>query len=76
MKNLTMKYGNGELTIVWKPVLCAHSANCVKGLPAVFDNKRRPWIDPQGAPSSRIIEQVRSCPSGALSILATPDKAG
>lgn len=67
-----MKYGNEELTIVWKPVLCAHSANCVKGLPAVFDNNRKPWIDAQGAPSSRIREQVKLCPSGALSIIPAP----
>ena len=62
------EYTNGEITIVWKPEKCIHSANCVKGLPAVFDNTRKPWIDPQAADSQAIINQVAKCPSGALSI--------
>lgn len=60
------EYSNGEVTIVWKPDLCIHSANCVRGLPAVFDNRKRPWINAQGASTEEIIEQVKQCPSGAL----------
>lgn len=61
------EYTNGEVTIVWKPDLCIHSAKCVGGLPAVFDNKARPWINAGGAGSEAIIAQVKQCPSGALS---------
>jgi uncharacterized Fe-S cluster protein YjdI len=29
--------------------------------------KKKPWINPNGASSERIIEQIKKCPSGALS---------
>lgn len=63
----TMKYTNGEVTIVWKPNVCIHSTLCWKGLGDVFKPKERPWIQPEGADTEKIIEQVRQCPSGALS---------
>ena len=66
MKDITKKYTNGEVTIVWKPALCIHSANCFNGLGEVFDPKKRPWITTEGAGTVRIIEQVKKCPSGAL----------
>jgi uncharacterized Fe-S cluster protein YjdI len=60
-------YTNGELTVVWKPKVCIHSALCWKGLIQVFNPKERPWIKMDGASTERIIEQVKKCPSGALS---------
>ena len=62
-----IKYPNDEITVVWKPDFCQHSARCWKHLPEVFDYKNRPWIKPNGASSEKIIEQVKKCPSGALS---------
>jgi uncharacterized Fe-S cluster protein YjdI len=61
------KYSNGEVTIVWKPDLCIHSGNCVRGLPQVFRPKEKPWIAPQKATTEQIMAQVKKCPSGALS---------
>ncbi|MFI5153446.1 MAG: (4Fe-4S)-binding protein [Chitinophagales bacterium] len=69
MGQKTFKYSNGEITIVWQPEICKHSGNCVRGLPKVFDWKRRPWIDPMAADSQTMMEQVKKCPSGALSFL-------
>lgn len=60
------EYTNEEVTIVWQPDLCSHSANCVKGLPDVFDTKKRPWINAHGENTQAIIDQVKQCPSGAL----------
>jgi uncharacterized Fe-S cluster protein YjdI/CDGSH-type Zn-finger protein len=45
---------------------CLHFAECVRGLPAVFDVKQRPWIQPANAQADEIAEVVRRCPSGAL----------
>ncbi|MDR1544137.1 MAG: (4Fe-4S)-binding protein [Prevotellaceae bacterium] len=62
-------YTNGEVTIVWKPDLCQHAAFCGKELPEVFKPKEKPWINPNGASTERIIKQVKRCPSGALSFI-------
>lgn len=67
-EEIVKKYSNGEVTVVWKPALCIHSTNCFAGLPAVFDPRRRPWVDIQAASSDTIVAQVRKCPSGALSV--------
>lgn len=69
MEDIIKKYDNGEVTVVWQPHLCAHSGNCVRGLPSVFDNKAKPWINIQGANTEAIISQVKQCPSGALSFV-------
>lgn len=64
-----MKYTNGEVTVIWQPNLCIHSAICAKGLPGVFNPQRRPWVDMSQSDMQTIIEQVRKCPSGALSYI-------
>ena len=67
-KNDSVKeYTNGEVTIVWKAGLCIHSANCVRGLPQVFNSKALPWVNPEGAGTQAIVDQINKCPSGALS---------
>jgi uncharacterized Fe-S cluster protein YjdI len=70
----TLKYTNNEVTVVWKPKTCIHSSICWKGLIEVFNPKERPWIKIDGANTERIIEQVRKCPSGALSYYMNADK--
>ncbi len=73
-KNVVKEYSNGEATIVWHNALCKHSANCVRGLPEVFNSKASPWINPTGAGTEKIVEQVKKCPSGALSFYMNADK--
>jgi uncharacterized Fe-S cluster protein YjdI len=70
MKDITKKYTNGEITIVWKPNMCIHSTMCwkeVTGLREVFNPMEKPWIKPEGASTKRIVDQIKQCPSGALS---------
>ncbi|MFF2862207.1 (4Fe-4S)-binding protein [Streptomyces rubiginosohelvolus] len=45
---------------------CLHAAECVRGLPAVFDVDRRPWVQPDNAPADEVAEVIHRCPSGAL----------
>jgi uncharacterized Fe-S cluster protein YjdI/CDGSH-type Zn-finger protein len=61
------EYSNGEITVFWDPKKCIHSANCVRGLPRVFNHDSRPWINMKGASSEEIMEVIDKCPSGALS---------
>ncbi|HRC32099.1 MAG TPA: (4Fe-4S)-binding protein [Bacteroidia bacterium] len=77
MKEITKKYTNGEVTIVWQPTVCIHSAICWRGengLPEVFNPAEKPWIKPEGANTKRIIDQIKKCPSGALSYFMNEDK--
>jgi uncharacterized Fe-S cluster protein YjdI len=67
MIEMIKEYSNGEITIVWKPDLCTHAAYCWEQLPQVFDPQKSPWVEPRGATTEQIIEQVGKCPSGALS---------
>jgi uncharacterized Fe-S cluster protein YjdI len=66
-KAVTKKYTNGEVTVVWRPAACIHSTICFRGLPRVFDPRRRPWVDVAAADTAKIVAQVEQCPSGALS---------
>ncbi|HAM02704.1 MAG TPA: hypothetical protein DCQ30_10850 [Acidimicrobiaceae bacterium] len=60
-----------DVTVSFDPEVCQHSGNCVRGLAAVFDANRKPWIDPDGASVEEVIAQVGRCPSGALRIEPT-----
>jgi uncharacterized Fe-S cluster protein YjdI len=68
MPKETIRYTKDNITVVWKPNLCIHSAVCARGLPTVFNPSKRPWINMVGAELEAIVAQVGKCPSGALSI--------
>lgn len=59
-------YQAPEISVTFEARRCLHAAECLNGLPAVFDATRRPWIQPDAAPADRLAEVVRRCPSGAL----------
>ena len=50
---------------------CIHAAECVHGLPAVFDPNAKPWVNPDGADAAALVAAVARCPSGALAIEST-----
>lgn len=64
---IVKKYTDQDITVVWKPNLCIHSEKCFHGLPEVFNPQNRPWINIDGAKNEQITEQIKQCPSGALS---------
>lgn len=61
-------YVGAELTIHDNRGLCAHAGVCTDSLPQVWRMGKEPWIDPDGASSDEIVDVVRRCPSGALSV--------
>ena len=65
------EYTLGDLTVVWQPHLCIHSAICFRSLPAVFKPRERPWIQLQEGVTQDIKDTVNACPSGALSLKHT-----
>jgi uncharacterized Fe-S cluster protein YjdI len=61
---------NNGLTVVWKPKLCIHAAECVKRLPQVYNPNEKPWIKVENASAEELMEQINACPSGALSYIS------
>lgn len=66
----TKAYKGNDLTVTFDADICIHAAHCVRELPAVFDLKERPWVQPANAAAAEVVAQVGRCPSGALQILS------
>ena len=62
-------YAGKALDVAFDTDTCIHAGECVRGLPKVFDPKRKPWILPDEAPADAIRDVVARCPSGALEIV-------
>jgi uncharacterized Fe-S cluster protein YjdI/CDGSH-type Zn-finger protein len=60
------EYSNGKITVRFDPNICMHSGVCVHGLPPVFDVNRPRWIDVNAEAVDKIVDQIKKCPSGAL----------
>ncbi len=60
-------YVGKEITLHDNRGICSHAGLCTDQLELVFRLEHEPWIDPEAAQASEIIEIVKSCPSGALS---------
>ena len=75
MREVVKKYSNGEVTVVWTSKLCTHSGNCVRGLPEVFNLEKHPWINVSASETETVAQQVRRCPSGALSYFMNENEA-
>ena len=54
------------ITVTFDPNICRHTGVCVRGLPLVFDVKRKRWVRPELAAPEEVAAQVARCPSGAL----------
>lgn len=52
--------------------ICRHFAECVRGMPEVFDKSKRPWIDPTVANTPESADMLREvigrCPTHALHV--------
>ncbi|MEO0425364.1 MAG: CDGSH iron-sulfur domain-containing protein [Pseudomonadota bacterium] len=58
--------GGASVTVWYTPVLCSHAGECQRLASAVFDPKREPWVQPQGAEIGPLLKALSACPSGAL----------
>jgi uncharacterized Fe-S cluster protein YjdI/CDGSH-type Zn-finger protein len=59
-------YRGEQVEVSFDAGLCIHAAECVRGLPAVFDRDRRPWILADNASPQDLVAVIDRCPSGAL----------
>ncbi|MGV8909013.1 MAG: (4Fe-4S)-binding protein [Propionicimonas sp.] len=67
------EYRGPIIDVSFDPEVCRHAAECVRGMPEVFDTSKRPWINPTRADTPALAEHLRQvvgrCPSGALGIV-------
>ena len=66
MKTRPRRYQGDRITVGFEGRRCIHAAECVRGLPLVFDPQRRPWIKLDEAERDAIVDVVERCPTGAL----------
>ena len=59
-------YETENIVVTFDPNVCIHSGVCVRGLPQVFDVKRKRWVQPESAAADDVAGQITKCPSGAL----------
>jgi len=60
------RYEGKGITLTYDARRCTHVGECVRGLPAVFDPARRPWVVPDEADPVEVTDVVRRWPTGAL----------
>lgn len=66
MKSNPREYRSDEIVVTYDAAICIHAGECVRGVPAVFDTAKRPWIQPAQGTADEIAAIVERCPSGAL----------
>ena len=66
MSKRLQTYETDEIVVTFAPDICRHTGVCIRGLPLVFDVRRKRWIAPESAAAAEVAAQVARCPSGAL----------
>ncbi len=62
------RYEATHAVVTWDANACRHAAECVRGLPRVFDPKAQPWIAVANASFDALATTIARCPSGALTL--------
>jgi len=66
MSKIPHTYKGKDITVTWDSNICIHAAECIAGLPRVFNTRKKPWIVPDNADAEKVAEQIKKCPSAAL----------
>jgi uncharacterized Fe-S cluster protein YjdI/CDGSH-type Zn-finger protein len=59
-------YRGRDIEVSFDLDICVHVAECLRGDPAVFQLRRRPWVLPDEGSAEVVAQVVERCPSGAL----------
>lgn len=67
MESYKNEFSNNDITVNYEPCKCVHAEKCAQELSEVFRTSIIPWIHLEGSETKKIINQIKKCPSGALS---------
>ncbi|MBI1277782.1 MAG: hypothetical protein GC179_06605 [Anaerolineaceae bacterium] len=59
-------YTGEKIDVSYDVGRCIHAEECIDRLHAVFDNSKRPWVQPDAGLADGVAATVLHCPSGAL----------
>jgi uncharacterized Fe-S cluster protein YjdI/CDGSH-type Zn-finger protein len=59
-------YWGKAIDVTFDLGVCLHAAECLRGLPDVFDVHRKPWVLPDAGDPFQIAAVIARCPTGAL----------
>lgn len=62
------RYDGEHATVTWDSKRCIHAAECVRRLPAAFNPKAKPWVQPGTTDADRLASAIYHCPTGALKL--------
>ena len=68
-------YAGEGIVVHWQAERCIHTGRCIAAQRAVFDPKRRPWVDASLGTAAQIVIAVERCPTGALTYSRTDGAA-
>lgn len=66
MSDKVLSYEGKHVTVTYDVKRCIHAAECVHGAPEVFDPEAKPWVSPDQATATRLVDAIERCPTGAL----------
>lgn len=66
MAEKIQRYKSDAIAVRYDAKRCIHAAECVRGLPTVFNPRERRWVKLENAGADEVTEIVRRCPTGAL----------
>lgn len=66
MVDKRIHYKAETIDVSYDPRKCIHAAECVKGLPQVFNPQKKQWVDVKAASADDIARVIEKCPTGAL----------
>lgn len=70
MAKRIVKDFNGEsATVTWDSQLCIHVAECGRAKGELFERGRKPWCDPDSSSDDHVLNVVKRCPTGSLSVV-------
>lgn len=62
------RYEGAKVAVTWDTKRCIHAAECVHGMPVVFDPKATPWVQPGATDADALAAVIYRCPTGALKL--------